>query len=117
MIRTPNNLDIAALDNPRQGNRTMKAIVGDNGAIHPQVGYLNGYAIEERLLEDVRFKIIKLNGDLACNGVHEDDAPYMEKFSKKQMDIWCQEAVDAVKEGLEMQTENGDEDLYWVELK
>jgi hypothetical protein len=90
-------------------------IHGNNGPITPQVGYYNGYTLEDRLLEDVRFRFQTLDNKLVWTGFHPADEDYMKKFSDLQIKTWYEEAYDCIMQGFEMQTADGEEDLYWVD--
>jgi hypothetical protein len=89
-------------------------IIGENGPVVPQVGYYNGYALEERLLEDVRFRFQTLDDKLVWTGFHPADEDYMTMFSDAQIKAWQEEAYKDIMSGFEMQNAAGDEDLYWV---
>lgn len=82
-----------------------------------QVAYVDGYTLEERLLEGVLFKVERVvlgtGYHLVCNGVHPDSEAYMTKFSRQQKEGWYREAVRYL-------THNGGEaqtldkvDVYW----
>lgn len=90
---------------------------GDMQPLDPQVAYFDGYGIEERLLEGVKFKVERVPlgraFQLVCNGVHESHQDYMRKFSKSQMRTWCAEVVRQIEDGMEMTNLEGTEDYYW----
>lgn len=63
--------------------------------IEPQVGYVDGYGMADRLLEGVLFEVtLDKDGNPVCHGVHESFKDYCSKFSKKQMDEWCREVAE-----------------------
>lgn len=64
-------------------------------AVDPQVGYVDGYGMEDRLLEGVLFEVtLDADGNPVCTGVHSSFQSYMDKFSKEQMAAWCKDVVE-----------------------
>lgn len=97
------------------------ALRSDDGDIHPdQMCYVNGYGIEERYLEDVRFKVEIITNseglpELICNGVHPEDEGYMQKFSDKQRAIWNEAAIECLTEYDADGTAEDGTNLHWGE--
>ena len=90
----------------------------DDGDLYPgDEAYVDGYALEERLLEGVRFKIevkaLGLGYQLVCNGVHPEDKDYMLKFSKKQLAEWYLEAVRYMTDGGGDATTEDGTNVHW----
>lgn len=79
--------------------------------VDPQVGYIDGYNIADRLLEGVMFKIAIKDGEVVCEGVAPGDREYCEKFSDKQMKAWCDEAVKLAHDDV-MTSFDGSRDLF-----
>lgn len=92
------------------------ALRTNDGDIWPeQVAYVNGYAIEEWLLEDVRFKVEVIDGQLVCNVVHPEDQSYVNDCGNTaRIRQWCDEAVAHMvdNDGCAM-TEDGETELHW----
>jgi len=94
----------------------MKKLMGEAGPVDPQVGYVDGYAIAERLLEGVLFRIepSEDGSTLVCTGTPGFDR-YMDKFSADQKAEWYKQAAERALTD-ECQNETCTEDLYWEEV-
>lgn len=95
----------------------MKRLMGENGPADPQVGYIDGYLLEERLLEGVLFRIVPSDDGekLICTGTPGFDR-YMDKFSNEQKTKWYERAAEHAMRD-ECQDEGCTEDLYWEEAE
>lgn len=92
----------------------------DHKMIDPQVAYYDGYGIEDRLLEDVLFKLVGGRDayerpELVCEGVHPDAEEYCKKFSPAQMLKWKIQVTENALDGESLRFEDGSGELYWEE--
>lgn len=95
----------------------MRKLVGEDGPVEPQVGFIDGYVLAERLLEGVLFRIEPSEDGttLICKGFEPEFASYMRKFSKEQLAEWYERAAErAITD--ECQNRAGTDDLYWEEV-
>lgn len=94
----------------------MKKLMGEFGPADPQVGFIDGYHMGERLLEGVLFRIEPSldNSTLVCMNYEPEFADYMKKFSKEQIQKWCDQAA-AIALRDECQNRDNTEDLYFME--
>lgn len=89
----------------------------DEQRVEIDYAYVDGYGLEERLLEGVRFKVERMalgtGFHLVCNGVHPDDNAYMLKFNKQQKAAWCREAVKWLTENDGDATAEDGTNVHW----
>ena len=69
--------------------------MNDEGPMDPQVAYLNGYSIAERLLEDLLFKIEIIDDEIRCTGFHPDS-------ERRVKNLLPQQAIDAYIKEMEV---------------
>lgn len=74
-------------------------IVDDETLATVGVGYVDGYAFADTLLEGVLFEIVIEDGEAVCRSFHMDSRPYMERFTKEQITAWCARALEVAHEG------------------
>lgn len=90
-----------------------RVIMTDNGPVAEAL--LDGYGFGDRQLEGVMFRILIVEGQITCPGVHADHEDYMVQFSVDQRAKWANSAVeDCHSLGDNLQTEDGED--AWIEL-
>lgn len=67
--------------------------------LDPQVAYMDGYAIAERILEDVLFEIRIEKGQLVCDGVRQEDRHFYNDMGSAKTHLeWQEQVVQYIEE-------------------
>lgn len=83
----------------------MKRLVTITGPV--AAAQLDGYLIEERLLDHIMIQVIDKGGGNLEVGFHERDQRYLSQFPAEQLAIWLQEAMLHVEASCPMETHDG----------
>ena len=88
----------------------MKRLVTVTGPV--AAAQMDGYLIEERLLDHIMIQVIdKGDGNLEI-AFHERDQPYLSQFSAAQLAEWLQEAMLHVEAACPLETRDGK--VAWI---
>jgi transcriptional regulator of met regulon len=88
----------------------MKRLVTVTGPV--AAAQMDGYLIEERLLDHIMIQVIdKDDGNLEI-AFHERDQPYLSQFSAAQLAEWLQEAMLHVEAACPLETRDGT--VAWI---
>lgn len=67
--------------------------------LDPQVAYMDGYAIAERILEDVLFEVRIEKGELVCTGVRAEDRAFYDQMGSAKTHLeWQKQVVEYIEE-------------------
>jgi hypothetical protein len=87
----------------------MKRLVTGTGAV--TAAQMDGYVIEERLLDGIMIQISDRGGDLEV-AFRERDLRYLSQFSAAQHAQWLDEAMLHIEAGCALETLDGE--LAWI---
>ncbi|KFG68875.1 hypothetical protein [Microvirga sp. BSC39] len=83
----------------------MKRLVTVTGPV--AAAQMNGYLIEERLLDQIMIQVIDKGGGNLDIAFHERDRRYLSQFSEAQQAEWLQEAMLHVEAACPLETPDG----------
>jgi hypothetical protein len=83
----------------------MKRLVTITGPT--AVAQMDGYPIEERLLDQIMIQVIDRGGGNLDVAFHERDQRYLSQFSAEQLAEWLQEAMLHVEAACPLETRDG----------
>lgn len=83
----------------------MKRLVTAAGPV--EVAQMDGYLIEERLLDQIMIQVIDKGGGNLEIAFHERDRRYLSQFSAEQMAGWLQEAMLHIEAACPLETPDG----------
>jgi transcriptional regulator of met regulon len=83
----------------------MKRLVTVTGPV--AAAQMNGYLIEERLLDQIMIQVIDRGGGDLEIAFHERDRRYLSQFAAAQQAEWLQEAMLHVEAGCPIETPDG----------
>ncbi len=83
----------------------MKRLVTVTGPV--AAAQMNGYLIEERLLDQIMIQVIDKGGGNLDIAFHERDRRYLSQFSEAQQAEWLHEAMLHVEAGCPIETPDG----------
>jgi len=83
----------------------MKRLVTITGPV--AAAQMDGYLIEERLLDHIMIRVIDRGGGNLDIAFHERDGRYLSQFSAEQLAAWLQEAMLHVEAVCPLETPDG----------
>jgi hypothetical protein len=83
----------------------MKRLVTVTGPV--AAAQMDGYLIEERLLDHIMIQVIDRGGGNLDVAFHERDQRYLSQFSAEQLVEWLQEALLHVEAACPLETRDG----------
>ncbi|MDF2970709.1 MAG: hypothetical protein K0R61_1159 [Microvirga sp.] len=83
----------------------MKRLVTVTGPV--AAAQMDGYLIEERLLDHIMIQVIDRGGGTLDITFHERDQRYLSQFSAEQLAEWLQEAMLHVEAACPLETHDG----------